>query len=134
MAEGDYEYYTTASTTYTNGTTWTWTGEVQPFVPWRSKDERIKEIKELVKKSKKIEGVETMNLWDVYLVYAENRKSPTILPVYGVIARDEEDAKIKSGLMKSVLSEWDADYLTFIVKNIGMVKVKEKPKEVKTIK
>ena len=75
-----------------------------------------------------------MTLYDVYLVYAEDRKNPIVHRVFGVIARDEEDAKIKSGLMQQVQDDWDADYLNFICKEIGDVKVKEKPKEVKQVK
>lgn len=79
------------------------------------------------------EGVEMKNLYDVYLIYGENRKDPFIKRSDGIIASDEEDAKIKSGLMKEVQEDWDADYLTFIVNRIGEVKVKEKPKEVKQV-
>ena len=81
----------------------------------------------------KIEGVEIMKLYDVVMVYAESRKDPVIVAKKYIIAKDAEDAKIKSGLMKEVDEKWDADYLTFIVSEIGEVKVKEKPKEVKTI-
>jgi hypothetical protein len=81
----------------------------------------------------KIEGVEIMKLYDVYLVYAENRKNPYIKVYGGIVAKDPEDAKVKSGLMREIKEEWDADYLTFITREIGEVKVKEKPKEVKNI-
>lgn len=78
-------------------------------------------------------GVEMKGLYDVYMIYAEDRKSFIKSVSVGVLANDEEDAKIKSGLMKSIEDEWDVDYLTFIVKYIGDVKVKEKPKEVKNV-
>ena len=91
------------------------------------------ELLDLCKKNKLPEGVEMKNLYEVYMIYAENRKSPVIHHEVGIIASDEEDAKIKSGLMKKIDEEWDADYLTFICKKIGEVKVKEKPKEVKNI-
>lgn len=83
--------------------------------------------------NKKKEGVEMKTLYDVYMVYAENRKKPVMEIKRGIIASDEEDAKIKSGLMKSVQEDWDADFLTFVVNKIGDVKVKEKPKEVKQV-
>lgn len=85
------------------------------------------------KENKTIEGVEMKELYDVYMVYAEDRKNPVIEIKRGVIASDEEDAKIKSGLMKKIDEDWDADYLTFICYEIGSVSVKEKPKEVKQI-
>lgn len=81
----------------------------------------------------KKEGVEMKTLFDVYMVYAENRKKPVMEIKRGIIASDEEDAKIKSGLMKLVQENWDADFLTFVVNIIGEVKVKEKPKEVKQV-
>ncbi len=79
------------------------------------------------------EGIEMKGLYDVHLIYAEDRKSPIIKQKIGIIADSEEDAKIKSGLMKEIDDTWDADYLTFIVCKIGDVKVKEKPKEVKQV-
>ncbi len=82
---------------------------------------------------KKIEGVEMKTLYNVYLVYGEDRKKPIIKQARGVIANNDEDAKIKSGLMKEVQEDWDADYLTFIVEEIGNVHIKERPKEVKQV-
>lgn len=79
------------------------------------------------------EGVEMKGLYEVWLIYAEDRKYPLIRSLNNIIADSEEDAKIKSGLMASVDPDWDTDYLTFIVKKVGDVKVKEKPKEVKQI-
>lgn len=72
-------------------------------------------------------------LYDVYLVYGEDRKMIIKKVVTGVLADSDEDAKIKSGLMKEIKDDWDADYLTFIVRKIGDVKIKEKPKEVKQV-
>lgn len=71
-------------------------------------------------------------LYEVYLVYGENRKEP-IVHTQRVVASSEEDAKIKSGLMALIKPEWDADFLTFIVRKIGDVAVKERPKEVKQV-
>jgi len=84
-------------------------------------------------KTNKKENYDMKTLYDVYLVYAEDRKSPFIEVRKGIIADSEEDAKIKSGLMKMVEDTWDADYLTFIVVELGGVKVKPKPNEVKNI-
>ena len=78
------------------------------------------------------EGVEMKGLFEVYLVYGEDRKEP-IVHAARVIAASEEDAKIKSGLMPIIKPEWDADYLTFIVRKIGDVAVKARPSEVKQV-
>jgi len=122
--------------TYTDNSTWTYDYYYKRRYEGNEKlqNEYLKDVLEQHKKSKKIEGVDIMILYDVYLVYAEDRKNPIVINKFGVIARDEEDAKIKSGLMKEVQDEWDADYLNFICKEIGDVKVKAKPKEVKTVK
>jgi hypothetical protein len=88
-------------------------------------------------KKLKIRGVEIMYLYDVWMIYAEDRKEPVvdnaIIEHKQVIAKDEDDAKVKSGVMQLVEKHWDSDYLSFIVNEIGEVKVKEKPKEVKNI-
>lgn len=72
-------------------------------------------------------------LYDVYLIYAEKLTEP-IVKKASVIAKNEDDAKIKSGLMKEVNEKWDTDYLTFITNPIGIVTFKKKPEEVKIIK
>ena len=79
------------------------------------------------------EGVEMKGLYDVHLIYAEDRKHPLVFSEINIIADSDEDAKLKSALMQEVKGDWDMDYLTFIVKKIGDVKVKEKPKEVKQV-
>ncbi|KKK97955.1 hypothetical protein LCGC14_2647560 [marine sediment metagenome] len=79
------------------------------------------------------EGVEMKTLYEVWLVYAENRKKPIIMKKEGIIADNEEDAKIRSGLMKDINDTWDTDYLTVICIEVASVKVKSKPKEVKTV-
>jgi hypothetical protein len=71
-------------------------------------------------------------LYEVYLVYGEDRKKP-IVEKAQVIADSDEDAKVKSGLMAKVNPEWDADYLTIAAVEIIEVKVKERPKEVKNV-
>jgi hypothetical protein len=52
-----------------------------------------------------------------------------------VIAENDEDAKIKSGVFSFVEKhpEWDADFLTIIVRPIGDVRVKERAKEFKQV-
>jgi hypothetical protein len=74
-----------------------------------------------------------IGLYDVVMVYGEDRKNLIINKSDGVMAASDEDAKIKSGLMARVDKSWDADYLTFIVNKIGDIKVKPKPSEVKNV-
>jgi hypothetical protein len=78
------------------------------------------------------EGVEMQGLFEVYLVYGENRKEP-IVHTARVIASSEEDAKVKSGLYPLIQKEWEADFVTTIVRKIGDVAVKERAKEVKQV-
>jgi len=78
-------------------------------------------------------GIELMTLYDVYMTYGEDRKNVIVERRAGILALDEEDAKIKSGLLGMVDKSWDNDYLTFIVLEIGDIKVKPKPKEVKQV-
>ncbi len=84
-------------------------------------------------KTKLPEGVEMKTLYEVWLVYAENRKKPIIMKKEGIIADNEEDAKIRSGLMKDINDTWDTDYLNIICIEVASVKVKSKPKEVKSV-
>ena len=82
------------------------------------------------------EGIEMKNLYEVFLVYGEDRINPLIHRTADagyVVAENDEDAKIKSGIFSMIKSEWDADYLTIIVRNLGAVKIKEKAKEVKNV-
>ena len=125
-----YQTITACNTTSSGNCTWT---EVD-WIPYPNYNIEIEgPIIDSPANVNKIEGVEIMKLYDVYLVYAETRLAPFFMRKDNIIAKDPEDAKIKSGLMKEVLSHWDSDYLTFITKEIGEVKVKEKPKEVKNI-
>ena len=93
----------------------------------------VSTIDEDIPKTKLPEGVEMKTLYEVWLVYAENRKKPIIMKKEGIIADNEEDAKIRSGLMKDINDTWDTDYLTVICIEVASVKVKSKPKEVKTV-
>jgi hypothetical protein len=82
------------------------------------------------------EGIEMKNLYEVFLVYGEDRTNPLIHRTADagyVVAENDEDAKIKSGIFSMIKPEWDADYLTIIVLNLGAVKIKEKAKEVKNV-
>jgi hypothetical protein len=79
------------------------------------------------------EGVEMKKLYTVYLVYGADRDKPTVVVRRDVIAKDIEDAKVKSGIYAEVKAEWDSDYLTIYADEICDVKVKAKPSEVKTV-
>jgi len=74
-------------------------------------------------------------LYEVIGVYGEDRNNVLIhRPEKSVVlASGEEDAKMKSGIYGWIDAKWDADYLTIIVRKIGDVAVKEKPKEVKNV-
>jgi hypothetical protein len=84
---------------------------------------------------KSSKGVEMKGLYEVILCYGEDRKNVYVVyaPNKSVIAESDEDAKIKSGVYSLVKEEWDPDYLTILVRKIGDVKIKEKPKEVKNV-
>ncbi len=83
----------------------------------------------------KKEGIEMKGLYEVIGVYGEDRNNVIFhRPEKSfVIASSEEDAKMKSGIYGWIDEKWDADYLTIIVRKIGDVAVKEKPKEVKSV-
>jgi len=81
----------------------------------------------------KKEGVDMFKLFNVYLVYAEKRNEPTIIVEKSVLAKDAEDAKIKSGLLAKVDKSLDSDYLTIYADEICDVKVKSKPTETKAV-
>jgi hypothetical protein len=73
------------------------------------------------------------SVFDVYLYYGEDRKNVVSKRVNDVIADSAEDAKVRSGIYADVKKEWDADFLTIIVKQIGEIKVKATPSEVKQV-
>jgi len=135
MSCGDQNYgiWNTGCTSTTSNLTW---GEYGYVYPNQLPNQTI--IYQYVYDKEKKEnpiigGIDMKGLYDVYLIYAEDRHAPKIKTAIGVIADSDEDAKIKSGLMKEIDEKWDADYLTIIVNKIGDVKVKEKPKEVKQV-
>jgi hypothetical protein len=72
-------------------------------------------------------------LYRVVMVYGEDRDNPVVEIRDNVLAKDAEDAKIKSGLMSKVDPKWDADYLTLAAMELCSVKVKAKPQEVKNV-
>lgn len=127
-------HYSTWPSDTTSITTYPYIGRFEAKPMYWSKmtvnsiDEDIPDIK-----TKLPEGVKMRKLYEVWLVYAEDRKKPIIQKREGIIADNEEDAKIKSGLMKDIKDEWDTDYLNIICKDIADIKVKSKPKEVKSV-
>lgn len=147
MGNEDWYYLTTAgsSSSSQSATAYQWDQYQQQLVDNASKQQldRWSQLQSIKLQPGKIcslpelqqlkEGIEMKGLYDVYLVYGEDRKMIIKKVVTGVLADSDEDAKIKSGLMKEIKDDWDADYLTFIVRKIGDVKVKEKPKEVKQV-
>ena len=105
----------------------------QPY-PKQFTAEELKEICEkLLKENKKNEEVDIMYLYRVYLIYAADRKNPVVVTTGSTIAKDDDDAKVKSGVYQKILPEWDADYVTIITEKVAEVKVKPKPQEVKTV-
>ena len=129
MSQEEFYYLTTSNST-ADWTTWAPTQWQQQWVPVRGIETPSSgtEIKQPLK-----EGIEMKNLYEVFLVYGEDRKNPFISATERVIASDDEDARVKSGIYSRVEKEWDADYLTIIVHNLGAVKIKEKAKEVKNV-
>lgn len=83
----------------------------------------------------KKEGIEMKGLYEVIGAYGADRENVMFFRSEKgyVIAASEEDAKMKSGIYGWIDEKWDADYLTIIVRKIGDVAVKEKPKEVKSV-
>ena len=139
---GDFDFISvggdTGSIITFDSTTWAWTNGDESNVitcdpPIKMPYAETIRINIEDTETKLPEGVELMTLYDVYMIYAESHNNLTTHLRTGVLAADEEGAKIKSGLMKKIQDDWDTDYLTFVVKCIGQVKVKAKPKEVKTV-
>lgn len=70
---------------------------------------------------------ELMALFNVYMVYAEDRDSP-IIEEDLVVADSEEQAKTKAAFLPK--KGWDLDYFTVFAKPICEVVVKERPTEI----
>ena len=65
-------------------------------------------------------------LYQVWVIYAEDRKNPVITCTpQCVIAKNEKEAMIKSGVCRSIQKDWDAEYVTIIYQQVGQVNVKE---------
>lgn len=77
-------------------------------------------------------GEDQMYLYQVFLVYGLGDVCSPCLPRY-VIAKDEDNAILKSKIHGDIDGEWDTDYVTILCLNIGEVKTKPKPKEVKQV-
>ena len=118
--------------TFTDATDWSWWSQNCNGVYYHY--QKVAESLERLIDPKK-EGIEMKGLYEVIGVYGENRDNVIFhRPEKSfVIASSEEDAKMKSGIYGWIDEKWDADYLTIIVRKIGDVAVKEKPKEVKSV-
>lgn len=135
MNQDEFYYTTTTPTSSTDWGTWaspTLGWDVKPCRPEQYGNSVTITCDNLTKQPLK-EGIEMKNLYEVFLVYGEDRKAPVISATERVIANDDEDARVKSGIYSKIEKEWDADYLTILVRNLGAVKIKEKAKEVKNV-
>jgi len=72
-------------------------------------------------------GVKMSTLFNIFLVYGENRLDPVVKQEH-IIAEDREEAKLKTSLRPT--KTWDIDFVTLIVSEIGDCTVKERPTEV----
>jgi len=109
-------------------------GQVIPYTdPEVLKEIMEKLSKEVHKHFNKDKEVDIMFLYRVYLIYAADRKNPKIVTTGSTIAKDDEDAKVKSGVYLNIDAEWDADYITVVSEKVAEVKVKPKPQEVHQI-
>ena len=61
-------------------------------------------------------------LWQVFLVYGKGDTCSPCMPKY-VVAKDMEEAKIKSGVYKEIPTTWDSEYVTILCLTLGEVKV-----------
>jgi len=61
-------------------------------------------------------------LWQVFLVYGKGDICSPCMPKY-VVAKDSEEAKIKSGVYKDIPDRWDTEYVTILCITLGEVKV-----------
>jgi hypothetical protein len=74
--------------------------------------------------------VEKMSLYEVTMVYGENRTEP-IIKTKRVVAPDTGVAKARAGFLPQ--PEWDLDYYNLVAKPIMEVNIKEKPTEIKSV-
>ena len=80
-------------------------------------------------KKLKSKGETMYYLWQVFLVYGKGDTKQGLksvcspcMPKY-VIAKDSEEAKIKSGVYKDIPDSWDSEYVTILCLTLGEVKV-----------
>lgn len=69
-----------------------------------------------------------MYLWEIWVIYTGDIGCPIVkVPVCGyTVAKDAEEAKLKSGAYKLVEDDWDKDYVTVMTKQICEVRVPKK--------
>ncbi|HEY6020119.1 MAG TPA: hypothetical protein VIY48_09520 [Candidatus Paceibacterota bacterium] len=77
-------------------------------------------------------GIDMQTLFDVFLVYGEDRIAPLVTN-RRVVACNEEEAKLKSKISEEIKDDWDIDFVTIVVRQIGSVAIKERPQEVKSV-
>jgi len=73
-------------------------------------------------KKLKSKGETMYYLWQVFLVYGKGDICSPCMPKY-VVAKDSEEAKIKSGVYKDIPDRWDSEYVTILCLTLGEVKV-----------
>lgn len=82
--------------------------------------------------STKRRGSEMQTLYNVYLVYGEDRLNP-IVESRTVVACSSEEAKMKSKIQALIKDNWDIDFVTVAACSICNVAIKERPTEVKSV-
>ena len=127
-----YSWTTWAGTTYSPYPYWKIDPAPQPpqdIDVLRALEEATEAYEKFAKENKKNKEVDIMFLYRVYLIYAADRKNPQVITTGSTIAKDDEDAKVKSGVYQKIDAEWDADYITVVCEKVAEVKVKPKPQE-----
>ena len=77
---------------------------------------------DLTSPNSKSKGETMYYLWQVFLVYGKGDTCSPCMPKYA-IAKDSEEAKIKSGVYKDIPDSWDSEYVTILCLTLGEVKV-----------
>jgi len=149
--ETGHSVHTHYSTSSNTGDYWPVWGEsvYNPYPCWKLtyppggliesglSEQQLAKIREQIKKDieKQLhpQEVDIMFLYRVYLVYAADRKNPQIVTTGSTVAKDEEDAKIKSGVYAKIQADWDPDYITIVAEQVAEVRVKAKAQEVKQV-
>ena len=86
---------------------------------WKAIEKDLFKFHEILEKQK---GETMYYLWQVFLVYGKGDTCSPCMPKY-VIAKDSEEAKIKSGVYKDIPDSWDSEYVTILCLTLGEVKV-----------